>query len=145
MAPVREQQPVSPSRTARRYCFPRGADACWAAAACPCRHESGSLALVSPPSLRRFSPAMRLTRTVATTREKPAEQARGSAIQANARQLHRIQQIAPVESHPRYSLIERDVEPDIPMGSGMLMGGMTHEWIEHWPRLPASSAGSMMA
>ena len=73
---------------------------------------------------------MRLTRTVATTREKPAEQARGSAIQANARQLHRIQQIAPVESQPRYSLIERDVERGIPMGSGMLMGGMTRERIE---------------
>ena len=84
---------------------------------------------------------MRLTRTVATTREKPAEQARGSAIQANARQLYRIQQIAPVESQPRYSLIERDVEPDIPMGSGMLMGGMTHEWIEHWPR---TTGGSMI-
>jgi hypothetical protein len=43
---------------------------------------------------------------VATTGEKPAEQARGSTIQANARQLRRIQQIAPVETlQPHYSLI----------------------------------------
>ena len=82
---------------------------------------------------------------MATTGEKPAEQARGSAIQANARQRRRIQQIAPVETlQPQYSLIERDVERDIPMGSGMLMGGMTRErleqlaeddWRKHDPRL----------
>jgi aryl-alcohol dehydrogenase-like predicted oxidoreductase len=60
-------------------------------------------------------------------------------------QLRRIQQIAPVETlQPQYSLIERDVEPEIlpfcererigvivysPMGSGMLSGGMTRERI----------------
>ena len=61
-------------------------------------------------------------------------------------QLHRIQQIAPVETlQPQYSLIERDVEREIlpfsereeigviaysPMGSGMLTGGMTRERLE---------------
>jgi aryl-alcohol dehydrogenase-like predicted oxidoreductase len=60
-------------------------------------------------------------------------------------QLRRIQQIAPVETlQPQYSLIERDVEPELlpfaeregigvivysPMGSGMLTGGMTRERI----------------
>jgi aryl-alcohol dehydrogenase-like predicted oxidoreductase len=61
-------------------------------------------------------------------------------------QLRRIQQIAPVETlQPQYSLIERDIEPEIlpfaererigvivysPMGSGMLTGGMTRERIK---------------
>jgi len=60
--------------------------------------------------------------------------------------LRRIQQIAPVETlQPQYSLIEREVEPEIlpfaererigvivysPMGSGMLTGGMSRERIE---------------
>jgi aryl-alcohol dehydrogenase-like predicted oxidoreductase len=58
-------------------------------------------------------------------------------------QLRRIQQIAPVETlQPQYSLIERDVEPELlpfvererigvivysPMGSGILTGAMTRE------------------
>jgi aryl-alcohol dehydrogenase-like predicted oxidoreductase len=61
-------------------------------------------------------------------------------------QLRRIQQIAPVETlQPQYSLIERDIEPEIlpfaererigmivysPMGSGMLTGAMSRERIE---------------
>jgi aryl-alcohol dehydrogenase-like predicted oxidoreductase len=61
----------------------------------------------------------------------------------NVDQLRRAQQIAPVETlQPEYSLIEREVEPEIlpfaeergvgvivysPMGSGMLTGGMTRE------------------
>ncbi|MEY2514885.1 MAG: hypothetical protein QOJ89_2243 [bacterium] len=60
-------------------------------------------------------------------------------------QLRRIQQIAPVETlQPQYSLIERDVEPDIlpfaeregigvivysPMGSGLLTGAMSRQRI----------------
>jgi aryl-alcohol dehydrogenase-like predicted oxidoreductase len=77
----------------------------------------------------------------------------------NAEQLHRIQQIAPIETlQPQYSLIERDVEREIlpfaeregigviaysPMGSGMLSGAMTREraaalpendWRKHDPR-----------
>jgi aryl-alcohol dehydrogenase-like predicted oxidoreductase len=58
-------------------------------------------------------------------------------------QLHRIEQIAPVETlQPQYSLIERDIERQVlpyirehgigviaysPMGSGMLTGAMTRE------------------
>jgi aryl-alcohol dehydrogenase-like predicted oxidoreductase len=61
-------------------------------------------------------------------------------------QLRRIQEIAPVETlQPQYSLIARDVEPEIlpfaeqqdigviaysPMGSGLLTGAMTRERIE---------------
>jgi aryl-alcohol dehydrogenase-like predicted oxidoreductase len=61
-------------------------------------------------------------------------------------QLRRIQQIAPVETlQPQYSLIERDIEPELlpfaeregigvivysPMGSGMLTGAMSRERIE---------------
>jgi aryl-alcohol dehydrogenase-like predicted oxidoreductase len=61
-------------------------------------------------------------------------------------QLRRIQQIAPVETlQPQYSLIERDVEPEIlpfaereglgvivysPMGSGLLTGAMSRKRIE---------------
>ena len=61
-------------------------------------------------------------------------------------QLRRIGEIAPVETlQPQYSLIERDVEPEIlryaeregigmivysPMGSGLLTGRMTRERIE---------------
>ena len=61
-------------------------------------------------------------------------------------QLRQIQQIAPVETfQPQYSLIERDVEAQIPpyalqehigvivyspMGSGLLAGGMSRERIE---------------
>jgi aryl-alcohol dehydrogenase-like predicted oxidoreductase len=64
-------------------------------------------------------------------------------------QLRRIQEIAPVETlQPQYSLIARDVEPEIlpfaeregigvivysPMGSGLLTGAMTHERIESLP------------
>jgi aryl-alcohol dehydrogenase-like predicted oxidoreductase len=67
----------------------------------------------------------------------------------NVDQLRRIQRIAPVETlQPQYSLIERDVEPEIlpyverqgigvivysPMGSGMLTGHMTVERIESMP------------
>ena len=61
-------------------------------------------------------------------------------------QLHRVQQIAPVESlQPQYSLVAREVEDEIlpvaedegigvivysPMGSGLLTGAMTRERIE---------------
>jgi aryl-alcohol dehydrogenase-like predicted oxidoreductase len=64
-------------------------------------------------------------------------------------QLRAIQQIAPVETlQPQYSLIERDVEPEIlpfanreqigvivysPMGSGMLTGRMSWERVQHLP------------
>jgi aryl-alcohol dehydrogenase-like predicted oxidoreductase len=64
-------------------------------------------------------------------------------------QLRRIQQIAPVETlQPQYSLIERDVEPEIlpfaeqegigvivysPMGSGILSGGMTRTRLAQLP------------
>jgi aryl-alcohol dehydrogenase-like predicted oxidoreductase len=64
-------------------------------------------------------------------------------------QLRRIRQIAPVDTlQPQYSLIERDVDPDIlpfaeregigvivysPMGSGMLSGAMTRDRIEKLP------------
>jgi aryl-alcohol dehydrogenase-like predicted oxidoreductase len=64
-------------------------------------------------------------------------------------QLRRVQQIAPVETlQPQYSLIEREVEPEIlpfteregigvivysPMGSGMLTGGITRERLEQLP------------
>jgi aryl-alcohol dehydrogenase-like predicted oxidoreductase len=63
----------------------------------------------------------------------------------NVAQLRRIEQIAPVETlQPQYSLIEREVEPEIlpfaeregigvivysPMGSGILTGSMTRERI----------------
>ena len=62
-------------------------------------------------------------------------------------QLRRVQQIAPVETlQPPYSLVDRDVEPEIlpfaereaigvivysPMGSGLLTGRMTRERIEN--------------
>jgi aryl-alcohol dehydrogenase-like predicted oxidoreductase len=61
-------------------------------------------------------------------------------------QMRRVQEIAPIETlQPQYSLIERDVEPEIlpfaehegigvivysPMGSGLLTGGMTRQRIE---------------
>jgi len=64
-------------------------------------------------------------------------------------QLQRIEQVAPVETlQPQYSLIERDIEPELlpfaehegigvivysPMGSGMLSGGMTRERVEQLP------------
>jgi aryl-alcohol dehydrogenase-like predicted oxidoreductase len=64
-------------------------------------------------------------------------------------QLRLIEQIAPVETiQPEYSLIKREVEPEIlpfaeregigvivyaPMGSGMLTGGMTRERAERLP------------
>jgi aryl-alcohol dehydrogenase-like predicted oxidoreductase len=64
-------------------------------------------------------------------------------------QLRLIEQIAPVETiQPEYSLIKREVEPEIlpfaeregigvivyaPMGSGMLTGGMTRERAETLP------------
>ncbi|HEV3380566.1 MAG TPA: aldo/keto reductase [Trebonia sp.] len=64
-------------------------------------------------------------------------------------QMRRISQIAPVETlQPEYSLIERDVEPEIlpysgrenigvivysPMGSGLLSGRMTRERIAAMP------------
>ena len=64
-------------------------------------------------------------------------------------QLRQIRQIAPVERlQPQYSLIERDIEPEIlpyarregigvivysPMGSGMLTGAMTRERIANLP------------
>jgi aryl-alcohol dehydrogenase-like predicted oxidoreductase len=64
-------------------------------------------------------------------------------------QLRQIQQIAPVETlQPPYSLVARDVEPELlpfaerheigvivysPMGSGLLTGAMTRERIAHLP------------
>src|SRR6202046_1041673 len=67
----------------------------------------------------------------------------------DAEQLRRIQQIAPVETlQPQYSLIERDVEPELfplaeregigvivysPMSSGLLTGAMTRERIAGLP------------
>jgi len=64
-------------------------------------------------------------------------------------QLRAIQQIAPVETlQPQYSLIEREVEPEVlpfaerkgigvivysPMGSGLLTGGMSRRRIEQLP------------
>jgi aryl-alcohol dehydrogenase-like predicted oxidoreductase len=64
-------------------------------------------------------------------------------------QLRQIQQIAPVETlQPPYSLVARDVEPELlpfaerqeigvivysPMGSGLLTGAMTRERIEDLP------------
>ena len=67
----------------------------------------------------------------------------------DAKQLRRIQQIAPVETlQPQYSLIERDVEREIlpvaerdgigvivysPMSSGLLTGAMTRERIAGLP------------
>jgi aryl-alcohol dehydrogenase-like predicted oxidoreductase len=64
-------------------------------------------------------------------------------------QLERAEAIAPVETlQPPYSLLDRDVEPDVlpwceehdvgvivysPMGSGMLTGRMTRERIESLP------------
>jgi aryl-alcohol dehydrogenase-like predicted oxidoreductase len=67
----------------------------------------------------------------------------------NVEQLRRLAEIAPVETlQPQYSLIERDVEPELlpyaeehgigvivysPMGSGLLSGGMTSERIARLP------------
>jgi aryl-alcohol dehydrogenase-like predicted oxidoreductase len=67
----------------------------------------------------------------------------------DAKQMHRIASIAPVETlQPPYSLIAREVEPEIlpyteregvgvivysPMGSGLLTGAMTRERIEGLP------------
>jgi aryl-alcohol dehydrogenase-like predicted oxidoreductase len=67
----------------------------------------------------------------------------------NVEQLQRISSIAPVETlQPQYSLIARDVEPEIlpfakgegigviaysPMGSGLLTGKMTRDRIAHLP------------
>ncbi|MGE0886237.1 MAG: aldo/keto reductase [Blastocatellales bacterium] len=67
----------------------------------------------------------------------------------NAEQLCRAQKIAPITSlQPPYSLIRREVEPDVlpfcsvhnlgvlaysPMGSGLLTGSMTRERVENLP------------
>lgn len=67
----------------------------------------------------------------------------------SVQQLERVSRIAPVETlQPPYSLIRRDVEPEIlpycqehgigvivyaPMASGLLTGAMTRERIEHMP------------